>query len=162
MASARHGITSDSPNLQARSTTELGNTTTCRTSPPLTRPSSPSGLESSHRLVTYGTLAPGRPNHHRLAHLESHATWYKGAIRGKLVDSGWGAAMGFPALIVDPEAPTLEVWVLESALLPEEWSWLDEFEGEGYQRVEIAVETGQGTVTAQIYVVPAAVPKTVV
>jgi hypothetical protein len=47
---------------------------------------------SSIRLATYGTLAPGEPNEHKLAHVDGR--WLTGVIRGRLIESGWGAALG--------------------------------------------------------------------
>jgi gamma-glutamylcyclotransferase (GGCT)/AIG2-like uncharacterized protein YtfP len=38
------------------------------------------------RLATYGTLAPGRVNHHQLAGLDGH--WRQGTVKGTLVDAG--------------------------------------------------------------------------
>ena len=52
------------------------------------------------RLATYGTLAPGRPNHHQLDGLEGR--WLKGHVNGMLVEAGWGASLGYPALVLDP------------------------------------------------------------
>jgi hypothetical protein len=46
-------------------------------------------LDARHRLTTYGSLAPGRPNHHQLDGLEGR--WSRGHVRGTLVDAGWGA-----------------------------------------------------------------------
>ena len=46
-------------------------------------------LTAHHRLATYGTLAPGRVNHHQLDGLEGQ--WLQGHVRGTLVASGWGA-----------------------------------------------------------------------
>jgi hypothetical protein len=51
--------------------------------------------------------------------------------------AGWGATMGFPALVLDPDGPVVEVQVLESAELPQQWGRLDEFEGVGYRRVVV-------------------------
>ncbi|MCA2213010.1 methyltransferase domain-containing protein [Jidongwangia harbinensis] len=103
-----------------------------------------------HRLATYGTLAPGRPNHHHLADL--HGRWLTGEVHGRLVEAGWGADLGYPALIPDPAGPAVPVQVLESADLPAHWSRLDEFEGPGYRRVTTTVSTAHGDVTASIYV----------
>ena len=50
------------------------------------------------RLATYGSLAPGRPNHHQLDGLEGR--WSKGHVDGLLVDAGWGASLGYPALFL--------------------------------------------------------------
>lgn len=78
------------------------------------------------RLATYGTLAPGRSNAHMLAKIDGQ--WSVGTVRGHLVEKGWGAALGFPGII------------------------LDAFEGDGYRRVPVAVNAGDDQVTASIYV----------
>jgi len=103
-----------------------------------------------HRLATYGSLAPGRPNHHQLSGLAG--TWIEGHVRGTLVDAGWGASIGYPALILDPDAPTVAVHVFESMDLPAQWQRLDDFEGPGYERAVTTVHTPQGTIKASIYV----------
>jgi gamma-glutamylcyclotransferase (GGCT)/AIG2-like uncharacterized protein YtfP len=102
------------------------------------------------RLAVYGTLAPGRVNHHQLSALAG--TWQRGTVRGQLLSSGWGAALGFPGLILDPLGPRVDVDVFESAELPEHWNRLDEFEGCGYQRVVAMVTTQGGEQSAWIYV----------
>jgi len=67
--------------------------------------------------------------------------------------------MGFPALVLDPTGPEIEVQVLESAELPEHWERLDEFEGSGYQRVAAFVMTSDdGPVHALIYVLAGETP----
>ena len=103
-----------------------------------------------HRLVAYGTLAPGRENHHQLDGLEGR--WSEGQVNGSLVDAGWGASLGYPALILDPEGPAIDVQVFESGDLPAHWSRLDDFEGSGYERVVTTVRTSAGDVDASIYV----------
>ena len=103
------------------------------------------------RLATYGTLAPGRPNHHQLDGLEGR--WLKGHVNGLLVDAGWGATLGYPAIRLDPDGPTVGVDIFESADLPAHWSRLDEFEGPGYQRVVATVHTTRDDLQASIYVV---------
>lgn len=40
-------------------------------------------MDRSHCLATYGTLAPGRANHHQLAELQGH--WQAGHVTGHLV-----------------------------------------------------------------------------
>jgi gamma-glutamylcyclotransferase (GGCT)/AIG2-like uncharacterized protein YtfP len=102
------------------------------------------------RLVTYGTLAPGRPNHHQLDGLNGR--WLKGRVRGALVQQGWGAALGYPALVLDSDGPAVEVKTFESTDLPSNWPRLDDFEGPGYQRVVVPVETSDGRLEASIYV----------
>ncbi|MFO1067751.1 MAG: gamma-glutamylcyclotransferase [Geminicoccaceae bacterium] len=102
------------------------------------------------RFATYGTLAPGRPNHHQLAALDG--CWRQGTVRGRLVDAGWGAALGYPGLVLDPSGPVVEVHLLESAALPAHWSRLDAFEGPGYRREVARVALPDGEVEAWIYV----------
>jgi gamma-glutamylcyclotransferase (GGCT)/AIG2-like uncharacterized protein YtfP len=108
------------------------------------------GMDGDHRLATYGSLAPGRPHHAHVAALRGR--WLRGTVRGRLVEEGWGAALGFPALVLDPEGPVVEVQVLESADLPAHWSRLDDFEGPGYERVLVTVTTDDGAVEAYLYV----------
>src|SRR5688572_5749781 len=103
------------------------------------------------RLATYGTLAPGRPNHHQLAHLEGR--WRRGTVRGHLDPVGWAAPIGYPGLVLDPAGPLVDVDLLESADLPHHWSRLDEFEGSDYRRVVTQVSTSDGDVDAWIYVI---------
>ena len=105
------------------------------------------------RFATYGTLAPGRANHHRLGGLKGR--WQQGTGRGRLVDAGWGAALGYPGLVLDPLGPVVEVYLFESSELPDHWSRLDEFEGTGYRRVVTQVRTADGELKAWIYVIAA-------
>ncbi len=51
-------------------------------------------------LVVYGTLAPGRPNHHVVADIAGR--WFTGWVEGDLHDHGWGAADGYPAMAWPP------------------------------------------------------------
>ena len=102
------------------------------------------------RLAVYGTLAPGRINHHQISALAGN--WQRGTVQGKLFSCGWGAAVGFPGLILDPLGPSVDVYLFESADLPNHWTRLDEFEGTGYQRVVTTVNTGEGERSAWIYV----------
>jgi len=102
------------------------------------------------RLATYGTLAPGRPNHGQLAGLSGR--WLEGRVRGSLVREGWGAELGYPGLILDAGGPLVEVDVFESSALPHHWHRLDAFEGPGYRRVATDVSTAEGVLPASIYV----------
>lgn len=106
--------------------------------------------DGRHRLATYGSLAPGRPNHHHVADLRGR--WFPGEVRGRLVEAGWGAALGYPALLLDPSGSAIDVQVLESDDLPAHWSRLDDFEGPGYTRVRTTVHTDDGDVEAHLYV----------
>ena len=97
----------------------------------------------------YGTLAPGRPNHHVLADLSGR--WIAGTVRGVLRDRGWGAAHGSPGILLDPAGPAGAVDVLESAQLPAHWPRLDDFEGPGYRRTVTLVSTAEGDLRACVY-----------
>ena len=102
------------------------------------------------RLAIYGTLAPGRSNHHEVAMIPG--TWRHGTVRGHLHPHGWGAALGYPAIELDPAGPEVAVQVLEHASLPEHWMRLDAFEGEGYRREVCKVDLGGEIIAASIYV----------
>jgi gamma-glutamylcyclotransferase (GGCT)/AIG2-like uncharacterized protein YtfP len=110
----------------------------------------PSDVVPEHRLATYGTLGPGRPNHEELKGLEGR--WLSGHVSGDLVDGGWGADYGYPGLVLDPGGQDVAVAVFESPDLPAHWPRLDEFEGPGYQRVVATVSTASGELRACIYV----------
>ena len=102
-------------------------------------------------LFVYGTLAPGRPNEHVLSGVSG--AWERGFVRGDLVDRGWGAAAGYPALVLREESPEVSGFLFTSAALPELWSALDDFEGPGYDRVLTRARTESGVVVdAWVYV----------
>ncbi|MBL8660352.1 MAG: gamma-glutamylcyclotransferase [Rhodospirillales bacterium] len=105
------------------------------------------------RFAAYGTLAPGRVNHDRLAGLKGR--WLQGTVRGRLVDAGWGSELGYPGLVLDPLGSEVAVSLLESPELPDLWSGLDEFEGAGYRRVVAQVRTAEGELDAWVYVLAA-------
>ncbi|RSU54762.1 gamma-glutamylcyclotransferase [Sphingobium yanoikuyae] len=107
-------------------------------------------MDRSHCLATYGTLAPGRANHHQLAELQG--SWQAGHVTGHLVAHGWAASMGFPAFIPDEGGAAVPVQLFRSSDLPAHWARLDAFEGADYRRVAIDVITDQGRVPAWIYV----------
>lgn len=102
------------------------------------------------RLATYGTLAPGRQNHGQLSDLTGR--WLAGHVQGVLLAAGWGAALGYPGLILDPEAGSIDLVVFESRQLPQHWHRLDAFEGPGYRRMAVDVSTAEGALPASIYV----------
>jgi gamma-glutamylcyclotransferase (GGCT)/AIG2-like uncharacterized protein YtfP len=102
------------------------------------------------RLATYGTLGPGRPNHHQLSDLPGR--WLEGHVRGNLAEQGWGAAMGYPGIVLDANGPLIEVEIFESPALPDHWDRLDAFEGPGYRREAVTVTTDEGALRAFIYV----------
>ena len=101
-------------------------------------------------LVIYGTLAPGRSNHHVIADIPG--TWRDVFVRGHLDQRGWGMTGGFPGLSPDPNADRHQVKMFSSEKLVEHWERLDKFEGPDYQRVLIPVEDESGVfATANVY-----------
>jgi gamma-glutamylcyclotransferase (GGCT)/AIG2-like uncharacterized protein YtfP len=102
------------------------------------------------RLVVYGTLAPGRSNHHMVAGIPGE--WFTGWVEGDFHEHGWGAAEGFPAMTWRPGGGRIDVHVLESSELRQHWSRLDEFEGSAYRRTFIPVfRDGVPPVIGEIY-----------
>ena len=100
-------------------------------------------MELLNRLFVYGTLAPGRPNEHILRPLEG--SWSKGWVRGYLHEKGWGAALGYPAIVLDPGGDKVEGLLFQSDRLADFWKELDDFEGEGYERRRVQVELSDKT-----------------
>jgi gamma-glutamylcyclotransferase (GGCT)/AIG2-like uncharacterized protein YtfP len=107
-------------------------------------------MSVDHHLAVYGTLASGRPNHHQLAGLRGD--WRSGKVKGRLVARGWGAALGFPALVLAEDGDDIVVHLFGSSDLPAHWDRLDAFEGREYRRARVQVETAAGSVAAWIYV----------
>ena len=102
------------------------------------------------RLFVYGTLAPGRPNEHILARVPGK--WEPATVTGRLVQEGWGAAEGYPAIVLDQRGGEVEGFVFSSDNLTEHWNRLDEFEGENYERVLTTAKLKDGSpVEAYIY-----------
>lgn len=113
------------------------------------------GVTMVQRLFVYGTLAPNRPNEHILKPVKGE--WQPAYISGTLVEAGWGAEMGYPAVIpsVDgSDGEKVEGFVFSSDELDKHWAMLDEFEGDGYERVEVVafVEDGKKLI-AQVYAI---------
>jgi gamma-glutamylcyclotransferase (GGCT)/AIG2-like uncharacterized protein YtfP len=103
-----------------------------------------------HRLFVYGTLAPGRPNEHVLADVRGQ--WEPATVPGTLLHEGWGAAVGYPGIVLDERGGKVQGFLFSSERLAEHWARLDEFEGEGYERVLTTAELEDGTaVDAYIY-----------
>ena len=102
------------------------------------------------RLFIYGSLQPGGPNEHVLADLDG--TWEPAALKGRLIEAGWGASMGFPGLVIDDEGTEIRGHVLSSTELTAKWAHLDEFEGEEYERVTAVVTLDSGIqIEASVY-----------
>lgn len=102
------------------------------------------------RLFVYGTLAPGQPNAHVLADIPG--TWKPATVRGTLLPEGWGAAVGYPGIILDESGGEVKGFIFSSKALAAHWPRLDAFEGDGYERVVAAATLGDGTIVkAHIY-----------
>lgn len=105
---------------------------------------------SVHGLFVYGTLAPGRPNAHVMDGIVG--TWERATARGTLLPDGWGAAIGYPAIVLDDRGPEVPGLLFRSDDLEAHWPRLDEFEGEGYDPVLTTVTlTGGVGVRAYTY-----------
>ena len=104
----------------------------------------------TQRLFVYGSLAPGRANAHVLAGLRG--TWEPASVKGTLRQEGWGAAIGFPGIVLDVDGGEVNGQVFTSNELPQHWARLDAFEGDGYARVLANVRLHDGReVDAYIY-----------
>lgn len=79
----------------------------------------------SHTLAVFGTLAPGRPNHHVVA--PSGGEWTDGLVEGDLLRVGWGAALGYPGFRPRAGGGAVEVQVLTAPSLATAWPTLDPF-----------------------------------
>ena len=108
-------------------------------------------FNASARLAVYGSLAPGRENHHVIAGIRGQ--WQDGLyVRGYLVEQGWGASLGYPALRLALNGPLVEAQLFISSELPQHWARLDEFEGDEYLRVLTPVFCGKELITvANLY-----------
>lgn len=126
-------------------------------------------VTAEEHLFVYGTLAPGRPNEHVLADVPG--TWRAATVRGVLRELGWGAAQGYPGIVLDTETANdtdataedaaaddaethglVDGVVFSSPELAEHWDRLDRFEGPEYERVTVDASLEDGTtVSAQIY-----------
>ncbi len=112
------------------------------------------GGAGADRLFVYGSLQPGGPNEHVLVGVGGD--WQPAVIRGRLVESGWGASIGYPGLVVDAAGDEVRGHLLTSTSLAAHWARLDEFEGEEYVRVMSTVTLGDGErVPCHVYVLRA-------
>jgi gamma-glutamylcyclotransferase (GGCT)/AIG2-like uncharacterized protein YtfP len=107
-------------------------------------------VDMIEKLFVYGTLGPGRPNEHILGNIGG--SWEKASVAGILHDEGWGSALGYPGITLDKDGDKVEGFLFSSDTISEHWSYLDDFEGEAYERVLTKVELQNKTeVDAYIY-----------
>ncbi|XYQ53402.1 gamma-glutamylcyclotransferase family protein [Pectobacterium carotovorum] len=93
-------------------------------------------------LFVYGTLGPGRPNAHILEQVGG--TWQEGYVEGSLLNKGWGAEMGYPGIVLNNSGQRVYGFIFTSENLKTHWDFLDEFEGDEYERVPVSVITSGG------------------
>jgi gamma-glutamylcyclotransferase (GGCT)/AIG2-like uncharacterized protein YtfP len=99
----------------------------------------------AHSLVVYGTLAPGRENHHLLESLAGE--WSEVTIEGELGD--W---IGYPMFRWTTPGDRVPGWLLRSTDLPAHYPRLDEFETDAYARHLVPYDTSTGFGVANCYV----------
>ena len=105
----------------------------------------------TNKLFVYGTLGPGRPNEHILKAIGG--TWEEGVVLGNLKNEGWGAAMGYPGIILDEKGGKVTGNIFTSDQLVNHWEYLDAFEGLAYERVVTTVFLAdESQVEAYVYV----------
>ena len=101
-------------------------------------------------LFVYGTLVPGRQNEHILKNIGG--TFQKAYIFGNLIQEGWGASMGCPALKINVNGTKIDGYIFSSKNLSSNWTELDDFEGSEYLRVLSKVTLENGSfIDAYIY-----------
>ncbi len=89
-------------------------------------------------LFVYGTLMPNCPNAYVLE--EVVGKFVPATVKGKLIDAGWSASMGYPGIRLDARRDTIHGYLFYSSNLINQWDYLDEFEGAEFERVSVTVE----------------------
>ncbi|MCT7635662.1 gamma-glutamylcyclotransferase [Aliarcobacter butzleri] len=89
-------------------------------------------------LFVYGTLMPNCPNAHILENIVGK--FLPVTVKGKLVDAGWSASMGYPGIRLEDGSDTIHGFLFYSDNLINHWDFLDEFEGEEFIRMPIKAE----------------------
>jgi gamma-glutamylcyclotransferase (GGCT)/AIG2-like uncharacterized protein YtfP len=98
----------------------------------------------SAKLVVYGSLAPGEPNHDVLADISGE--WQQCYVRGAITISS-----GLRRLNWNPVNDEVAVNLFTSTGLPLQWQRLDSFEGTSYKRRLIPVRTDAHIQIANVY-----------
>ena len=76
--------------------------------------------------------------------LKIGGVWQAASLKGRLEQAGWGAAMGFPALVIHDDGEEIQGHVFVSESLAHHWDDLDAFEGDEYQRTLTTVRLQGG------------------
>jgi gamma-glutamylcyclotransferase (GGCT)/AIG2-like uncharacterized protein YtfP len=97
-------------------------------------------------LIIYGSLAPNAPNHSIVEHIKGN--WQRGIVRGVLLKEGWGAELGYYGFkhCQSEIQEEIQVFVLISDELVDNWAYLDDFEGSGYRRILAKYELKNGQI----------------
>ncbi|MBP2700688.1 gamma-glutamylcyclotransferase family protein [Photobacterium lucens] len=99
--------------------------------------------ETLNQLFVYGTLAPDQSNAYVLSDLKG--TWQKAYAVGFVYPNGKGATIGYPAFVPQAHGEKVQGLLFRSEELEDHWPRIDDFEGEGYDRVMITVLLEDGT-----------------
>lgn len=94
-------------------------------------------------LFVYGTLAPEQSNAYVLSDLKG--SWQKASAIGFIYPNGKGATIGYPAFVPQSEGERVQGLLFTSDELTTHWQLIDDFEGEGYERVVITVILDDGS-----------------
>ncbi len=97
-----------------------------------------------YKLVVYGTLAPGEPNHFILE--PPSGKWKDCQINGKIETQD-----DFPFFKWSPSSPKIQVKLFKSESLPKKWQELDQFEGSHYRRHMVPVFVEDNWEVAYVY-----------
>ena len=89
-------------------------------------------------LFVYGTLMPNCPNSYVLENIVGK--FVPATVKGKLIDAGWSASMGYPGIRLEMGNDTIHGFLFYSDNLINHWDFLDEFEGAEFERVPVCVE----------------------
>ena len=77
-------------------------------------------------------------------------------MTGTLHPEGWGATMGYPAIVPGEGGDEVEGSLFSSDRLDDHWAELDAFEGQAYERVVAVVNLRDGsTLDAYVYALKA-------
>ena len=98
----------------------------------------------------YGDTRPGERDHYVVARISG--SWTVGAVRGYGVVLDWGPAAGLAGFVPARDGQSIPVSVLISDKLEQNLRQVDEYEGPGFRREVIAVETEGAVIDAYIYV----------
>jgi gamma-glutamylcyclotransferase (GGCT)/AIG2-like uncharacterized protein YtfP len=102
--------------------------------------------QPSKKLISYGTLAPGQPNHSLVSDLTGE--WKECVIRGTMNQKD-----GLSLFSWDPNGAEQTAKLLSSDALQNNWDRIDQFEGKAYRRQMIPALTKAGIAIGYSYVV---------